>query len=98
MRSGQANLEFDEDHGYLRSLLQSLNVPESSQTLVFSKTWLQRQRIGPKTPRELYSNDDVYIGFCLRSDVPEVSAADPHLGTVFYTLDQHPSRLVPERW
>lgn len=90
LRTGQVKLEFDDDHGYLRSLLRALNVPESSQTLVFSKTSLQRHRIGPKTPRALYFNDDVYIGFCLRGDVLEVSAADPHLGTVFYTLDQHP--------
>jgi hypothetical protein len=90
LRAGQAKLQFEEDHGYLRSLLLALNVPESSQTLVFSKTSLQRHRIGPKTPRALYFNDDVYVGFCLRGDVIEVSTADPHLGTVFYTLDQHP--------
>jgi len=90
LRSGQAKLEFDADHGYLQSLLRALKVPESSQTLVFSKTSLQRHRIGPKTPRALYFNDEIYIGFCLRGDVIEVSAADPHLGTVFYTLDQHP--------
>jgi len=90
LRNGQAKLDFDGDHGYLRSLLRALGVPESSQTLVFSKTSLQRHRIGPKTPRALYFNDDVYVGFCLRGDVLEVSAADPNLGTVFYTLDQHP--------
>jgi hypothetical protein len=28
------------------------------------------------------------VGFCLRGDVLEVAAADPNLGTVFYTLDQ----------
>ncbi|HTK77490.1 MAG TPA: hypothetical protein VL371_19655 [Gemmataceae bacterium] len=88
--SGQVKFEFDEDHGYLRSVLRALNIPESSQTLVFSKTSLQRHRIGPKTPRALYFNDDIYIGFCLRGDVIEVSAADAHLGSVFYTLDQHP--------
>src|SRR6516225_4200359 len=52
--NGQAKLEFDEDHGYLRSLLRALGLPESSQTLVFSKTSSQRHRIGPKTPRALY--------------------------------------------
>ena len=63
----------------------------SSQVLVFSKTSLQRDRIAPKTPRAIYFNDDVYVGFCLRGDVMEVSAADPKLGTVFYTLDQEPA-------
>jgi hypothetical protein len=58
--------------------------------LVFSKTSLQRHRIGPRTPRAIYFNDDVYVGFCRRGDVLEISAADPGLGAVFYTLDQVP--------
>jgi hypothetical protein len=69
-------------------LLKELNVPVSSQVLVFSKTSLQRERICPKTPRAIYFNDDVYVGFCLHGDVMELSAVDPQLGTVFYTLDQ----------
>lgn len=74
--------------GYLRAVLNALRVPESSQTLVFSKTSLQRHRITPETPRALYFNDETYIGFCQQGDVLEVSVADPQLGTVFYTLDQ----------
>lgn len=88
--AGQKKLTFEEDRGYLKSFLAALNVPESSQVLVFSKTSLQRSRIGPKTPRAIYFNDDVYVGFCLRGDVLEVSVADASLGTVFYTLDQEP--------
>src|SRR5262245_6581451 len=60
---GQLRLGFDEKTGYLRSLLGQLQVPVSSQTLVFSKTSLQRNRIAPQTPRALYFNDDVYVGF-----------------------------------
>jgi hypothetical protein len=74
--------------GYLREVLGGLGIPESSQGLVFSKTSLQRHRIAPRTPRALYFNDDVYVGFCQQGEVLEVSAADPQLGTVFYTLDQ----------
>src|SRR5262245_10837126 len=85
-----ASLKFDDEHGYLRSVLQALDVPVSSQMLVFSKTSLQRERITPKTPRALYFNDDVYVGFCLHGAVLEISAVDPNLGTVFYTLDQEP--------
>lgn len=91
LRTGQAKLTFEEDRGYARSLLKELNVPVSSQVLVFSKTSLQRDRICPKTPRALYFNDDVYVGFCLRGDVMELSAVDAQLGTVFYTLDQEPA-------
>ena len=88
--AGRAKLKFTEDLGYLPAVLKELNVPPSSQILVFSKTSFQRDRITPKTPRALYFNDDVYVGFCLRGDVLEFSAVDTKLGTAFYTLDQSP--------
>jgi hypothetical protein len=87
--SGKAKLTYDKQTGYLRSLLAELDVPVSSQMLVFSKTSLQRQRIAPSTPRAVYFGDDVYVGYCHNGDVLEVSAVDPQLGAVFYTLDQH---------
>ena len=90
LATGKAKLLFDDDHGYLKSVLAALDVPESSQVLVFSKTSLQRDRISPRTPRAIYFNDDVYVGFCLRGEVLELSVADASLGTVFYTLDQEP--------
>ncbi len=89
MDSGRVHLVHEGQLSYLRSLLKELQVPESSQMLVFSKTSLQRQRIGPKTPRAIYFNDDVYVGYCRHGEVLEISAVDPKLGTVFYTLDQN---------
>jgi hypothetical protein len=86
--TGEVALKSEPKFGYIRELLKALNVPESSQTLVFSKTSLQRSRIGPRTPRALYFNDDIYVGFCQNGDVLEVSAVDPNLGTVFYTVNQ----------
>lgn len=86
----EITLHHDREHGYLRSLLNELDVPLSSQVLVFSKTSLQRSRISPRTPRAIYFNDEVSIGFCQRGDVLEVTAMDPDLGVVFYTLDQDP--------
>jgi hypothetical protein len=56
--------------------------------LVFTKTSLQRHRIGPSRPRAIYFGDDAYVGFCQGGDVLEVTAVDPSLGAVFYTLDQ----------
>ena len=41
LASGETKLEWDQEHGYLKSLLDELKVPVSSQTLVFSKTSLQ---------------------------------------------------------
>lgn len=89
--SGLQTLTFDTEHGYLKAVLASLSVPVESQMLVFSKTSLQRHRISPRTPRALYFNDDVYVGYCQSGDVLEVSAVDSQLGTVFYTLDQESS-------
>jgi hypothetical protein len=87
---GTATLEYEPKHGYLRSVLRALDIPESSQVLVFSKTSLQRERIAPRTPRAIYFNDDVLVGYCNRGRVMEVSAADEAIGTAFYTIDQAP--------
>lgn len=85
---GAGTLEFRPEQGYLKSVLRSLDVPESSQVLVFSKTSMQRERISPKTPRAIYFNDDTIIGYCVRGRVVEIATADDALGTSFYTLDQ----------
>jgi hypothetical protein len=98
LAAGSAKLDFEPARGYLRTLLHELDVPESSQVLVFSKTSMQRERIAPATPRAIYFNDDVMVGFCQRGRVIELSAADETLGTVFYTLDQaRGDKPVPER-
>ncbi|MCU0704683.1 MAG: hypothetical protein MUF18_11965, partial [Fimbriiglobus sp.] len=88
LRDDAITLKPDEEFGYLKAMLKAWDVPVSSQVLVFSKTSLQRSRIGPKTPRAIYFNDDVTVGFCRGGEVGEVAAADPNLGTVFYTFDQ----------
>src|SRR5262245_24270726 len=49
--SGEVKLPFADEFGYLPAVLKELKVPTSSQMLVFSKTSLQRDRIGPRTPR-----------------------------------------------
>lgn len=88
LAQGKAKLKYDDEFGYLRSVLGELDVPPSSQMLVVSKTSLQRRRISPRTPRAIYFSDDLYVGYCHHGDVLEVSATDPKLGTVFYTLSQ----------
>jgi hypothetical protein len=86
--AGTITLEYDQKHGYLPALLKQLEVPVSSQTLVFSQTSLQLRKISPDRPRALYYNDDTYLGWVQGGDVIELSATDPELGVVFYTLDQ----------
>ncbi len=98
--SGEVTLNYDDDYGYLPSLLKYLDIPVSSQMLVFSKTSFQQQRISPRRPRALYFNDDVYIGWVQRGDIVEISTADRELGAIFYTVSQEKSetpRFVRDR-
>ena len=74
--SGDVKLNWESEHGYLASLLKELDVPVSSQTLVFSKTSLQVARISPQKPRAVYFTDDIYVGWVQHGDLIEVSAAD----------------------
>jgi hypothetical protein len=91
LESGDAELKWDDKNGWLKSMLQTLDVPESSQALVFSRTSLQISRISPTRPRAIYFNDDIYIGWVQNGEVLELSAVDPQLGAVFYVLDQRDS-------
>jgi hypothetical protein len=77
---------------FLRAMLEELAIPESSQTLVFSRTSLQRQKISPATPRAIYFNDEVYLGYCQESPLLELTATDPNLGAVFYALEHRPGK------
>lgn len=79
---------WDQRHGWLPWLLEELQIPESSQTLVFSKTSQQIRRISPSRPRAIYFNDDVYVGWVQGGDRIEVAATDPELGSVFYNVIQ----------
>lgn len=88
--AGAVTLAHDSVLGYLPALLTALDIPVSSQVLVFSRTSLQTDRITPWSPRALYFNDDVYVGYVLESPFLEIGAVDPVKGGVFYTLPQVP--------
>ena len=88
---GEVHLEYVQPQGYLLSVLKELQIPLSSQVLVFSKTSFQQHLISPDAPRALYFNDDVYIGWVQGGDVVEASSVDPEKGAMFYTLDQRKS-------
>ena len=99
LKIGTEKLEVDSNGSYLRSLLKALNVPESSQCLVFSKTSMQIPYISPRTPRAIYFNDSVYVGSVVGSSVMELTGVDPQLGCVFYTLEkeQQEYRIIRDR-
>ena len=88
MKAGEVKLPYDPQFGYLPAVLRALDVPVSSQVLVFSKTSFQAPRIAPRTPRALYFNDEVSVGWVQGGDVVELTALDPERGVLFYTVDQ----------
>lgn len=85
---GQLRLERTARFGYLPNLLAALGIDPASQVLVFSKTSFQLRQISPETPRAIYFNDDIYVGYVAGGDVLEVSVADAQQGAVFYTVGQ----------
>ena len=81
-------LHFDRRQGFLPAVLDALDVPVESQTLVFSKTSLQAGAIGPANPRAIYFTDDVAVAWIRGSPAIELAALDPRQGVMFYALVQ----------
>jgi hypothetical protein len=89
---GRTPLTFDPASGYLRSALDGLGVPVESQMLVYSPTSMQAPKITMQNPRAVYFNDSVSVAWVRGGTVLEAWAHDPRQGTIFYTLDQEPTR------
>lgn len=69
----------------LRFVLKTLEIPEESQMLVFSKTSKQNSLIHPGNPRCLFFNENAYVGYVPGGDI-EVIVHDDFLGSVFYLV------------
>ena len=63
LEEGTASLTFDPANGYLRSVLDALDLPIESQSVVFSQTSFQAPLIDMRNPRALYFNDTVMVGW-----------------------------------
>jgi hypothetical protein len=89
VENGEIRLAFDAPpRGYLASVLKALDIPVSSQTLVFSENSLQRAHISKSTPRAIYFNDTTAVGWANGADTVEVTALDAAQGVHFYSLSQ----------
>lgn len=77
----------------LEVVLEKLDIPPSSQVLVFSKTSVQSDLIGPANPRAIYFSDTEYVGYVPGGRM-ELASQDAALGPVFYLFDpaDHPPR------
>lgn len=90
--AGTTQLEFLPQHGYLPAVLQALKIPVESQVLVYSKTSVHARLITPRTPRAIYFNDDVYVGWVPGIPELEIATVDLRKGAMFYSLKQSNQR------
>jgi hypothetical protein len=88
IEEGKVKLDFDPATGYLRSVLEVLKVPVTSQSLVFSQTSFQAPKIRMHNPRAIYFNDTVSVGWVRGGDILELAAQDVRQGTIFYQIEQ----------
>ena len=88
INNGETKLKKDDKYGYLPALLKALDIPASSQVLVFSQTSFQKENIDIKNPRALYFNERNYVGKVQNSEVLEIASYDANNGAVFYTLEE----------
>lgn len=92
LAGGSVTLRQEPVSGYLRSLLEALDIPVESQMLVFSQGSLQGDDISYTNPRAIYFNDTVSVGWVRGAGTLEITAHDPRQGVMFYTIDQSASR------
>jgi hypothetical protein len=92
LEAGTVRLSFDPVSGYLRSVLDALEIPLESQLLVFSQTSFQGPRINAHNPRAIFFNDTVSVGWVRGGEILELLAQDPRQGTIFYELEQEPGQ------
>jgi hypothetical protein len=90
LREGSAKLVHDGTSGYLRAVLQLLDIPIESQVMVYTQTSLQAKHITMENPRAIYFNDAVAVGFVRGGPLLEIVAQDATLGSVFYVMQQEP--------
>ena len=88
LESGRLQLAYDQRSGYLRAVLDALNVPVESQVTPFAKNSFQAELIDRKNPRAVFFSDDVAVGWVRGADLLEVAAHDPRQGGIFYTIEQ----------
>jgi hypothetical protein len=88
LKGGQV-LDGPTEQVKLQSLLRALDIPQSSQLLVYSATSLQSGLILPSNPRAIYFNENTYVGYVPGGRV-EVASIDPSLGPIFYVSQPAP--------
>ncbi|MBM3840583.1 MAG: hypothetical protein FJ398_22000 [Verrucomicrobia bacterium] len=86
LESRRIVLDSTSEKAFVASLLKALDIPASSQLLVFSTTSLQLSLISTSRPRALYFSEDLYLGYVQGGRI-EIVSLDPELGGIFYIFD-----------
>jgi len=94
VRKGEINLDESPGMPLVRRLLKELQIAESSQILVFSRTSLQRGAVSPTNPRAIYFNDEVYLGWMPNGRI-EIASSDPEKGFIFFFQRELSDRKAP---
>ena len=92
LRDGSAKLVYDQKTGYLKSVLELLDVPVESQVMVYTQTSLQAPHIKMNNPRAIYFNDTVSVGYIRGAGLIEIVAQDAKMGSIFYTVREEPAQ------
>jgi len=87
LRDGTLTFRREGPSGYLRSVLDALQIPLESQVLVFNPDSVQARRINHTNPRSLFFNDRVAVGW-VRGGFIEIASQDPAQGVIFYQLQE----------
>jgi hypothetical protein len=87
LSDGSVKLDYGDRGGYLKSVLDALQIPVESQIVVQSKTSLQADLISPTNPRSIFFNDSVAVAW-MNGGFIEVASQDPENGVIFYTMQQ----------
>lgn len=96
IQKGEAKIDTSSDKAFLKSMLDELNIPVTSQIMVFSASSLQSEIINPRNPRALYFNEDTYLGW-VPGGLLEIIAADPEMGPIFYVFGRmRPGGPMPD--
>ena len=94
LESRRIPLDHSSEKAFVVSLLKALDIPATSQMLVFSTTSLQLRFITPRNPRAIFFNDGLYLGYIPGAKI-EILSMDPELGAIFYMFDiPHDSRPI----
>ena len=91
VQAGEIELAFEPTTGYLRAVLDALDIPIESQVTVFSETSFQARWVNPENPRAIFFNDTVAVGWVRGAAVLEVASLDPTQGVLFFSIDQQPA-------